>query len=314
MWQLKKYRGKYAAVGRIQNRTVRRSLSTKDEHVAKQRFDDFKKLQAAPNETVKEIYDAYANDRSPNEKKKLEIMWGNLEQHFKDFRPDQIDREKAKNYTSFRQAQNISDNTIIRELGALRAALRWYNRAYPKTFYMPSKPAPKDRSLSRKEYNKLLESAESPHIRLFVILALATAGRTGAILELTWSQIDFKRKMVDLGKGTKIKRRATVPLNETAMEALKEAYKLKLTDYVIEYAGKPVQSIRKGFDAAVERAKLKGVTPHVIRHTAAVWMAESGITMPEIAQFLGHSSTAVTEKIYARFSPNYLRRGADVLQ
>ena len=31
-----------------------------------------------------------------------------------------------------------------------------------------------------------------PHIRLFIILALATAARAAAILEMKWSQINFE--------------------------------------------------------------------------------------------------------------------------
>jgi len=43
-------------------------------------------------------------------------------------------------------------------------------------------------------------------------------------------------------------------------------------------------------------------------------MAEEGVPMPEISQFLGHSNTQVTEKVYARFSPDYLRRAAAALE
>jgi hypothetical protein len=43
-------------------------------------------------------------------------------------------------------------------------------------------------------------------------------------------------------------------------------------------------------------------------------MAEAGTPMAEIAQFLGHSSEAVTFSVYARFSPTYLKRAAAVLE
>jgi integrase len=43
-------------------------------------------------------------------------------------------------------------------------------------------------------------------------------------------------------------------------------------------------------------------------------MAEAGIPMPEISQFLGHANTRVTEEVYARFSPNYLRDAASALE
>jgi len=37
-------------------------------------------------------------------------------------------------------------------------------------------------------------------------------------------------------------------------------------------------------------AGLADVSPHVLRHTAAVHTAEAGISMDEIAQYLGHSA------------------------
>lgn len=57
-----------------------------------------------------------------------------------------------------------------------------------------------------------------------------------------------------------------------------------MTDHVIEWAGEPVASIKTGFAAAVRAAKLTGVSPHVLRHTAAVHMAEAGLSMAEIGQ------------------------------
>ena len=46
------------------------------------------------------------------------------------------------------------------------------------------------------EYERMLAKAETPHIRLFIILALSTAGRMTAILELTWDRVDFERELM----------------------------------------------------------------------------------------------------------------------
>ena len=70
----------------------------------------------------------------------------------------------------------------------------------------------------------------------------------------------------------------------------------------------------KGFAAAVKRAGLDDVTPHDLRHTAAVWMAEAGASMAEIAQVLGHSDERITYRVYARFSPDHLRRAMTALE
>ena len=315
MWQLKRYRGKWCAVSTIEGQTVRRSSGTEDYEDAVRWFDDFTRIQSAPDKTVREIYEAYRREKNEGEQRKMKFMWKNLEQHFGDYRIDQLDRSKAKSYAEFRAAQGASNNTTLRELGSIRAAARWFDKQYPATWFMPSKPPPKDRYLTREEYDLLLDSASSPHIGLFIILALTTGARTSAILELTWPQIDFKRRMVNFGEGAHNKRRAQVPLNDKAMEALEQAYRIRICDFVIEYSGRQLKSIRKGFDRARDTAGLgKDVTPHVLRHSAAVWMAEAGISMDEIAQYLGHSSPQITYSTYARYSPNYLRKASDVLQ
>ncbi len=52
----------------------------------------------------------------------------------------------------------------------------------------------------------------------------------------------------------------------------------------------------------------------MLRHSAAVHMAEAGIDMEEIAQYLGHNDVNVTRRVYARFSPNYLKNAASALE
>jgi len=113
---------------------------------------------------------------------------------------------------------------------------------------------------------------------------------------------------------TNRKRRATVPITDQLRPELVAAKEAAQTPYVIEYAGDRVLNIKKGFAAAVRRAGLDDVTPHDLRHTAAVWMAEDGVSFEEIAQYLGHSSSKVTFAVYARFSPTHLQRAARSLE
>jgi hypothetical protein len=46
-------------------------------------------------------------------------------------------------------------------------------------------------------------------------------------------------------------------------------------NYVVEYQGRPVGQVNKGFAAAVESAALKG-TPYTLRHTCATWAMQRG--------------------------------------
>ena len=83
---------------------------------------------------------------------------------------------------------------------------------------------------------------------------------------------------------------------------------------IIHYAHIDIPYVQSGFvilgvGAAARRAGVK-CSPHVLRHTAAVWMAEDGVPMEQVAQYLGHNDSRTTERVYARFSPDFLRADA----
>ncbi len=122
--------------------------------------------------------------------------------------------------------------------------------------------------------------------------------------------MDFQKRLIHLRNPfdkTRRKGRATVPMNDGLRAELERAHKAALSPFVVEWAGRPVKSIRTGIEAAAVNAGLVDVSPHVLRHSAAVWLAEDGHSMSEISQFLGHSGTAITEKVYAKYSPDHLR-------
>src|SRR5579885_228458 len=312
------FRGAYYAYWREDNRSCRIALRTKDRSVAERRLADLDVSLRRKAATVREIVEAYLDDKASTAAsianmrltaKALLPLFGNL-------RPDQVDRARTRAYAQQRRRAGRSDGTVIKELGLLRAALRWQDRNTPAIVEMPRTPPPRSRHLSRDQYRTLRDAARTtPHLYLFVVLAYTTAGRASAILDLTWDRIDFPRGLIRLGLGEKrAKGRATVPMTEGAREALIEAERAALSDYVIEYAGRRVASVKRAFAAAARRAGIPWCTPHVLRHTAAVHMVESGVPIEEVAQYLGHSSNSVTYRVYARFSPSYLRRAASALE
>ncbi len=153
-------------------------------------------------------------------------------------------------------------------------------------------------------------------MRLFVLIALMTAGRKGAILSLTWERIDLERRLVHFaepGRRPTSKQRPSVPINDALMAALAEAREAATCDNVIEFAGQAVNSIKRSFRGACRRAGLDGVTPHTLRHTAATWMAQDGVDMWKIAGVLGHADVSTTSRVYLKHSPDHLRRAVGAL-
>ena len=234
--------------------------------------------------------------------------------------PDHITTQDCRDYLADRKSLGRKEGTIRTELGHPRTCLRWAEMhrmiEHAPQIERPPLPAPRDRYLTRAEIDRLLSVDGDPHIRLAILLMLTTAARIGAVLDLTWDRVDMLRGQINLRTDSAVTRkgRAIVPINATLRAALNTAKAAALSDFVVEYGGKQVGSIKTGFRAACARARLSGVTPHVLRHTAAVHMVEAGIPIPEVAQYLGHSNPSVTFTTYGRFSPDHLRKAADVLE
>lgn len=267
--------------------------------------------------TVKEIWDDYAADRKAEGKTSVGRMadaWKRLAPAFGALTPDCIHPSLVRSYLHHRREQGISDGTIHVELGYLRAALR--RGGYQVNITLPPKPRPRGRYLSGEEARRLIDAAAMPHLRLYMLLALYTAGRPAAILDLEWDRVDFAARKITLDNPSRdrtAKGRATVPMAEALVGPLQDAKKAALTGWVIEWAGQRIASIKKGIQRAAERAGLKEVTPYVLRHSAARFMVEGGVPMSEVSQFLGHTSTSVTERVYGRYSPDYLRKAGDAI-
>src|SRR5690606_17711264 len=211
----------------------------------------------------------------------------------------------------------VGGSSISRELSVLRAGIHHYESQHPGA---PA-PAildldalePRGRWLTVEEANRLIHAARSRHVYLFIQLMLATAARPEAILDLRWDAIDFNASLIRLnpyGRAQTRKGRPTVPIPDPLRAALHEARKHRRTDYVVEYGGFAVGSIKKAFreTAACAGFAPGEVTPYTLRHTAATWMAQDGVPLWEIAGHLGHQDTRMVEKHYAHHHPDFRKR------
>ena len=230
-----------------------------------------------------------------------------LKEFFHDIPAHEVGAEECRRYAKWRKK---SDGTIRREIGLLGAALRM--GGFQPKIWLPPKPPSKQSFLSKDQAQNLI-SEMTAHIQLFTRIGLATGQRKTAILNLTWDRVDFDRKIIDFnepGRRKTKKRRSITPIGSVLRSVLSQAHKIAMTDRVIEWNGKPVKDIKKGFNRASERAAVPWCTPHTLKHTAISWMAEAGYTIDQISDMTA-TDTETVKQVYRKFNPNYLRDMAD---
>ena len=313
-----------------------------------------KALRSRGDITFKMIWDEYYADRKKDGKQMaaFDESWRALEPRFGGMLITDITNDICRDYAKERMERGriitrkgengqpeftrlpVGVGTVWTELLRLRSCVNWawsHNKLKslglddkPK-IWVPKKPDSNQRALSVGQFIAFRDACEcTPHLRLFVILAITTAARTEAILQLEWKKVDFNAGTIDFREAKGVvdplskrarKGRALVLMTPEARAALKEAQEGALTDYVIEWDGEPVKKIRKAFAAAVKRAGLDGrVTPHTLRHTSLTWLEEEGISVEMISKLAAHSGTEITRKTYLHSSPELLRPAADAIE
>jgi integrase len=320
-------RGTYCAEWRDPDgRRRRASLGTKSEREALERvrgLDARLKAERQPAVlTVRHVWEGKQSSLGTRSAAMAMTSRGkSILPHFGAMRADLITEAAVDSFIDDRRAAGKLDGTIIAQLKSLRASLKWaYQRGLihrAPFIRLPSAPAPKDLRLTREQAARFLAACDYPHLRLFVIIALTTGARKQAILDLTWERVDFDRGLIHLKDPDRThhsKRRPTVPMNATLRRALLEAHAGATTEHVLEWAGHRLTEIKDAFHVAAVKAGVPWCTPHVLRHSCASWLAESGASMDEIAQLLGHADTRITFQTYARMSPSYLRKVTSALE
>lgn len=81
--------------------------------------------------------------------------------------------------------------------------------------------------------------------------------------------------------------------------------------HVVHYEGKKLNKPHKAFRSVRALAGLgEDVTPHVLRHTRATWLAHAGIDIHEAAGSLG-MTVEEFERTYSHMSPDFQKSAAN---
>jgi len=242
--------------------------------------------------------------------------------------------KSAKPEKTGRAPRTVTRAAARRELEDLRAAINHHRReglcSEVVSVVLPSRSPARERWLTRSEAARLLwaawrakqvmrdkdtRRAVGRHVARFILVGLYTGTRSSAICGAALGPT-IGRGHVDLDQGvfyrraigrlqTK-KRQPPVRLPLRLLAHLRRWSRHGLAKRsVVEWNGKAVEGVRKGFEAAVRAAGLGAeVTPHVLRHTCATWLMQKGVNLWDAAGFLGMTVQQL-EQGYGHHHPDY---------
>lgn len=175
----------------------------------------------------------------------------------------------------------------------------------------------RDRWLSTEEIERLCDALdEHPNqsVANAIRLMLFTGARRGETLTARWE--DFN---LDLGiwtkpsHHTKQKRTEHVPLSAPAVQLLvsmKETADGNSYLFPGDVPGQPLQEIKWAWAKLCQRAKIRNVRIHDLRHTYASHLVSSGMSLPIVGRLLGHTQPQTTAR-YAHLADDPLRQATN---
>lgn len=169
--------------------------------------------------------------------------------------------------------------------------------------------------LSVEEIQKMFDVCENKKHKVILALLYSCSLRVSELINLKWTNIDRSRMIINIiqAKGNKDRQ---VGLNQQLIDLLTNYYKeYKPKEYVLngQFPEKQLQySDRSVGEVIKQLAKKAGINnkhiyTHLMRHTSATHLVESGTDINLIQKILGHSNVKTTG-IYLHISHNLIHK------
>ncbi len=152
-----------------------------------------------------------------------------------------------------------------------------------------------------------------------ILLCLYTGLRIGELVALTWDDVNFKTKELNINKTiTRIRKNKEwiemiiepktkksirkIPLGNEIIILLKELKKKKISKYIVSNKTGDralIRTYQYFFTRIQNNLNIKEVLNfHALRHTFATRAIESGMDIKTLSEILGHSNTSITINRY----------------
>ena len=181
----------------------------------------------------------------------------------------------------------------------------------PELVHRPKKYNPLPKVLAMEEVAKIINALDNVKHKTMLSLIYSAGLRRSELLNMRIEHIDSKRMQLTIKKSKGGKDRIT-PLSETILELLRQYYQeYKPKDYLFEGQSGEQYSERSLALVLKKACHLAGIKKqvnlHMLRHSYATHLLESGTDLRYIQELLGHKSSRTTE-IYTHVSQKSINK------
>lgn len=165
---------------------------------------------------------------------------------------------------------------------------------------------------SSEEVHAIVRAADSEQDGALFLTAAFTGLRRGELVALRWRDVDFAGQVLrvehsyDFEDGLvtpKGRKMRSVPMSQEVAQALARLEQRTLFTerdcfVFVGEAGGPLDgsALRRRYDAAVTRAKVKRLTFHELRHTFGTVAANAALSGRELQEWMGHADLKTTQR------------------
>ncbi len=249
--------------------------------------------------------------------------------------------------------RGLKPSTIQRIHGVLSGSLQdamkddLVARNVARGIGLPGRERSRIHTLDAQQARALLAEAGGTRWEALLAVALYTGMRSGEILALRWSDVDFGRRTARvehsltrskvIGDTKTAAGRRTISLPEPCIEALRTYRARQAQERLaagslwqdngmvfctgqaghsrtsVTYPGSPLTArcVQIAYKNLLAKAGLPEMRLHDLRHASATLMLAGGVPVKVVSERLGHSKTSVTLDTYAHVLPEQDRDAAD---
>lgn len=222
-------------------------------------------------------------------------------------------------------SKQVAAATVNTTIGTLSSAfefcvsMQWLEKNPCHGLKRLEQPETKFEWIQTREQITRLLAACSASIQPIIAIIVGTGMRLDEVLHLEWSDIDLEHRLIHVHRGRKgtvksgkVRR---VPVFDNILSVLRDL-RLRRGDNVLVFPGELVPETKKRkarskpgvfkpYKVAVVKAGLpRQLRIHDLRHTFASHFLLDGGDIFRLSKILGHSTVAVTERVYAHMKPD----------